>query len=144
MLIFCQCAKEEEVLTPQQQLDKDIQIIKDYLTANGLTANSTASGLHYIITNPGSGGHPNINSQVTVYYKGYYTDKKVFDQTTFGTPVTFPLSNVIKGWQEGIPLFQKGGYGFLFIPSGLAYGPNPQNGVPANAVMIFEIELVDF
>ncbi|MBI5915748.1 MAG: FKBP-type peptidyl-prolyl cis-trans isomerase [Bacteroidetes bacterium] len=133
----------DDPVTPQEQFEKDIEKIQEYLADNNLTADSTASGLHYITEVEGTGGHPTIDDDVTVFYKGYYLDGKVFDQT--GTdPVTFPLKNVIFGWQEGIPLFQKGGKGKLFLPSGLAYGPTPPPGVRKNAVMIFEVELVDF
>ena len=142
LLIVCSCAKEP--LTYEEQLAKDIEIINSYLTENGLTANSTASGLRYIITQAGSGAHPGPNSTVTVNYKGYYTNKEVFDQSDPGSPITYKLSQFIKGWIEGIQLMQKGGKAILLVPSGLAYGPNPTNGIPANAVMIFEIELIDF
>jgi FKBP-type peptidyl-prolyl cis-trans isomerase FkpA len=91
----------------------------------------------------GTGGNPTINDEVTVFYKGYFLDDSVFDQTS-SDPISFPLGNVIKGWQEGIPLFKKGGKGKLFLPSVLAYGSNPPPGFPKNAVMIFDVELVDF
>jgi FKBP-type peptidyl-prolyl cis-trans isomerase FkpA len=135
--------KKDEILSPEAQLAKDVEKIQDYLTDNNLTAQSTASGLHYIVEVEGDGNHPTINDKVTVFYKGYFLDGKVFDQTG-ANPVTFPLTNVITGWQEGIPLFKKGGKGKLFLPSGLAYGSYPPNGIPKNAVMIFDVELVNF
>jgi FKBP-type peptidyl-prolyl cis-trans isomerase FkpA len=106
-------------------------------------AQSTASGLHYVIEEPGTGGHPTLDDEVTVNYKGYLLDGNVFDQTS-GTPITFGLRQVILGWQEGIPLFQKGGKGKLFIPSGLGYGANPPSGIPSRAVLAFDVDLVDF
>ena len=134
------CKKE---VSYEEQLTQDIKKIQAYLAENNLTAQSTASGLHYLIEVEGNGEHPTINDVVVVHYKGYYLDGTVFDQT--GTdPISFPLSAVITGWQEGIPLFSKGGKGKLFLPSGLAYGKNPPSGVPANAVMIFDVELIDF
>ena len=141
-LSFFSCDKG---LTDEQQLQADIDDIKDYLADHNLTAQSTASGLHYIITTEGSGGHPTINSKVTVNYVGkLLKNEKVFDQTT-GTPVSFNLKNLIKGWQEGIPLLQKSGKGTFFIPSALGYGPEGAGSdIPPNAPLIFEIELVDF
>ncbi len=141
LTLFAACAKDD--LSPEEQLIKDTEIIQAYLTDHSLTAQSTASGLHYLIEVEGTGGHPNINHEVTVFYKGYFTDDEVFDQTG-GTPISFPLANVITGWQEGIPLFQKGGKGKLFLPSALGYGRNPPSGIPSNAVLIFDVELVDF
>ena len=141
-LLFLSC---EKGLTDEQQLQADIKKIKDYLADHNLTAQSTASGLHYIITIPGTGGHPTLTSMVSVNYIGkLLKNENVFDQTT-GTPRTFLLENLIEGWKEGIPLLQRGGKGTFFVPSALGYGPNGSGGdIPANAPLIFEIELVDF
>ncbi len=139
--LFFSCDKG---LTVEQQLNADIAKIEAYLADHNLIAESTPSGLHYIITEPGTGGHPSSSSTVTVNYLGkLLKNEKVFDQTN-GTPITFPLQNLIVGWQEGIPLLQKGGKGTFFIPSALGYGPYSSGDIPANAPLIFEIELVDF
>ncbi|HMG16686.1 MAG TPA: FKBP-type peptidyl-prolyl cis-trans isomerase [Saprospiraceae bacterium] len=143
LAMFCHCAKDDS-LSPEDQLKKDDGIIQDYLTVHKLTATKTASGLYYIITNPGSGSNPTVNNVVTVYYQGYFTDNTVFDQTVFGTPATFPLKSVIKGWQEGIPLIKKGGEVKLLIPSYLGYGNSPPGGIPENAVLIFDVQLLSF
>jgi FKBP-type peptidyl-prolyl cis-trans isomerase FkpA len=135
------CKKD---VSPEEQLQIDIQKIKDYLTANNLTATETASGLHYIITQEGTGNNPTLSSNVTVKYKGYLLDGMVFDQTSGSTTATFPLANLIEAWQEGIPLLKKGGKGTFLSPSALAYGPNGVPGIPGNSVLIFEIELVNF
>ena len=124
--------------------ESDMEKIEGYLADNNLTATSTPSGLYYIITKEGTGGHPNLSSSVTVKYKGYRLNGEVFDETTGNNTATFPLTNLILGWQEGIPLLKKGGKGTFFSPSGLAYGPNGVAGIPANSVLIFEIELVNF
>jgi FKBP-type peptidyl-prolyl cis-trans isomerase len=131
-------------LSAAEQLEQDIEKIKKYLSDNNLTATATLSGLHYIITTPGTGGSPNLQSNVTVKYKGTLLDGTIFDQTTGSQTATFPLANLIPGWQEGIPLLQKGGKGAFLLPSALGYGPNPVGPIPANSVLIFEIELVDF
>jgi len=123
----------------------DKKIIEDYLADNNLTAQSTASGLYYIIEKPGGVNHPNINSLVTAHYKGYLTDGTVFDESySKGSPSTFALNAVIKGWQEGLQLIGVKGKIQLFIPSALGYGSTGKGGVPPNTVMIFEVELVEF
>jgi FKBP-type peptidyl-prolyl cis-trans isomerase FkpA len=122
----------------------DMDKIEAYLADNNLTATATASGLYYIITQEGTGDHPNLLSSVTVRYKGYLLDGTVFDQTTGNQTVTFPLANLIQGWQEGIPLLKKGGKGTFFCPSDLGYGSQQVGSIPPNSVLIFEIELVDF
>jgi FKBP-type peptidyl-prolyl cis-trans isomerase len=128
-------------------MEDNLKDIEEYLTDNNLTAQSTSSGLHYIIDNPGSSDHPTLQNVVTVHYHGYLSNGDVFDSSIDrGTPAEFPLTGVIQGWREGIPLFGKGGSGQLFIPSHLAYGENPPNGssIPKNAVLIFDVELIDF
>ena len=122
----------------------DKQIIEKYLADSNLTAQSTSSGLYYIIEKPGGANHPNINSLVVANYKGYLPDGTVFDESySSGSPTTFALNGVIKGWQEGIPLFGKGGKGMLLIPSRYGYGSEPPPGVRKNAVLIFDIHLID-
>lgn len=132
-------------LSPEEQLQKDIEEIQKYLSDKGLTATTTDSGLHYIITQEGTGGHPTLQNTVTVKYKGYLLDGTVFDETTGAQTATFPLTNLIKGWQEGIPLLKKGGKGTFLLPSVLGYGPQGSSGsIPPNAPLVFEIELVNF
>ncbi len=124
----------------------DQDIIQDYLDDNGLTAQKTDSGLHYIIKKEGIGNlHPGFNSQVTARYEGYFTDGQVFDNGG-GNAVTFALGNTILGWQEGIPLIKKEGEIQLFIPSSLAYGTQTVGRVSGTecSVIIFDVTLEDF
>lgn len=135
LLILVSCKKD---VTDYGPIDK--KIIEDYLKAKGLTAQSTSSGLYYIIEEPGGSVHPNINSKVIANYKGYLANDTVFQE---GNHVTFSLSGVIAGWQEGIPLIGLNGKIKLLIPSGLGYGSTAIPNVPANSVLIFDVELVE-
>ncbi len=137
-LLFSTCKREKAV----DYTLEDEKIISQYVSDNKLDAKVTASGLHYVITNPGSLVQPNSNSKVTVKYKGYLTNGTVFDETNNGG-ATFSLNSVIAGWQEGIPLFKKGGKGILLIPSALGYGSKATGSIPANSVLIFDIDLLD-
>ncbi|MBT8219671.1 MAG: FKBP-type peptidyl-prolyl cis-trans isomerase [Bacteroidia bacterium] len=124
--------------------DQDLISMEDYIAENNITlTTSTSSGLGLLITYPGGANRPTISSQVTVKYTGYLTSGEVFDDGG-GNPITFPLRNVILGWQEGIPYFGTGGKGTLFIPSNLAYGSRGTGSIPPNADLIFDIELIDF
>jgi len=136
---FYACNKEDN-LSEEDQLSKDIGLIQDYLSDHNLEAESTSSGLHYIIETPGMDSYPTINSTVTVQYTGYLLNGTEFDSGT----ATFPLRNVIKGWQEGIPLFKRLGRGKLFIPSHLGYGSSGTSSIPSNSVIIFDIRLISF
>tara|TARA_B110000027_G_C15960681_1_gene229769 strand:+ start:202 stop:588 length:387 start_codon:yes stop_codon:yes gene_type:complete len=122
------------------QLDEEI--ILQYINDNNLNAEPTGSGLYYVLNSNGNGDFPNINSIVTVAYKGTLIDGTIFDQSD-ATGATFPLSNVIQGWQEGIPLFSEGGSGILLIPSALGYGNQAIGSIPANSVLIFEVTLLN-
>lgn len=139
IIILSACTKEDT--TDYKAIDK--KIIEDYIAAKGLTASSTAEGIYYVVDNPGSSQHPTANSYVKVHYKGYLTNDTVFDQTS-GTAAQFYLSQTIKGWQIGIPLFGKGGKGKLLIPSDYAYGDKSYTKIPAHSVLIFDIVLSDF
>ncbi len=127
----------DDETTYEEQLAIDIEKIQDYLSENGLTAQSTASGLHYILEQEGTGIKPTINSVVEVEYTGKLLNGEIFDNGT----IEYPLWKLIEGWQEGIPLFGVGGQGKLLIPSGLGYGSEDIEGIPANSVLIFDIKL---
>ncbi len=140
-LSFLSC-KKDKVLTPEEQLQADIKIIEEYAAHNGLITQSTPSGLHYIITKEGFGDHPTLSDSVKVEYTGSLTTGLVFEEPA--QPVTFKLSNLIQGWQEGIPLLRKTGKGTFLIPSALAYGPDGAGNIDGNTVLIFDIQLDDF
>ena len=126
----------------QLQLDRDI--IEEYIAEHDLDAESTPSGLYYVIEKPGNDQRPDLSHDVEVKYRGYLTSGQVFDETTGNNTLTAPLSNLILGWQEGIPLFGKSGKGILLIPSHLGYGDRQVGVIPENSVLIFDIELIDF
>lgn len=120
----------------------DRAIIHKYLADSSLVADSTADGLFYIISDPGSGAQPGDSSYVTVTYKGYLVDGTVFDQTS-GTTSSFFLTSVVAGWREGMKLIKKGGKIKLLIPSALGYGGNSVGVIPANSVLIFDVNLLN-
>jgi FKBP-type peptidyl-prolyl cis-trans isomerase FkpA len=130
--------------TDVDQAKVDREIIRKYISDSSLVADSTASGLFYVIADSGIGANPVSTSSVLVYYKGYFTDGTIFDQNPAGLPKTFLLNGVIAGWTEGVPKIRKGGKIKLLIPSALGYGSAGFGGVPGNTVLIFDIELVNF
>jgi FKBP-type peptidyl-prolyl cis-trans isomerase FklB len=110
---------------------------------------TTASGLQYeILEKSKSTEKPNSEDMVKVKYTGKLLDGKIFDSTdknNAGNPIEFQLNRVIKGWTEGVSLMSKGAKYRFFIPSELAYGENGAGmDIGPNAVLIFDIELVDF
>lgn len=137
-LSFVGCKKFD----PEEQAKIDKQEILDYISDRGLDATATGTGLYYVIEDAGTGATPNINSTVTVEYRGRLTDGSVFDESD-AAGISFSLSSVIQGWQEGIPLFKEGGSGILLVPSALGYGEDGSGSVPANAVMVFDVKLLE-
>ena len=117
----------------------------EYADKNNLDLESHESGIYYIVEKEGTGtAHPNFNSQIIAHYKGTFLDDQVFDSSIGGAPLSFQLNQVIEGWQIAIPLMKKGEKTKFFIPSKLAYGERGSGSVPANTVLIFDIELIDF
>lgn len=125
------------------QLAIDNAIITDYITANNITGVQEVNGIRYVIKKQGSGVSPCLENDVQVIYKGtFLSNGETFDSTL--SPVQFPLNQLILGWQMTFPAFSKDTQVTIFIPSGYAYGPNgfPPR-IPANAILIFDIELVN-
>lgn len=145
VLFFTSCMNNDLEIQPQPEpIDFTAQNeaeIKTYIADNKLEATRTNSGLYYVINEEGTGKRPIASSNVTVAYKGYYKDKKVFDQSS-DSGISFGLNQVIKGWTEGIPLFKEGGNGILLVPSHLGYGSYDYRGIPGGSVLIFEVKLI--
>lgn len=103
------------------------------------------SGLQYSILTEGTGAvHPTAANRVTCHYHGTLIDGKVFDSSVKrGQPATFPLSQVIAGWTEGVQLMREGSKFRFFIPPHLGYG-NRQVGsdIGPNSTLIFDVELL--
>jgi len=141
------CSGDDTQFLPyEEQLAVDSQIIAEYLSNNGLTADSTTEGLRYEITSAGNGDFPTNGTNVTVNYTGKLLNGTVFDSNNKGS-FSFALGTgrVIQGWDLGIALLSKGGKATLYLPSGLAYGTRGAGrDIGANEVLIFDVELVDF
>jgi len=129
----------------------DAAIIEQYIADNELDATPATEGLYVVIDDPGAGQNPTINSTVRVKYDGKFIELNAQNQLVEGdsfdvsseSGATFPLSNVIRGWQLGIPLFKTGGVGKLIIPSGLAYGASGSGSIAPNSVLVFDVELLE-
>jgi FKBP-type peptidyl-prolyl cis-trans isomerase FklB len=152
---------EEEIKTVIMSLQKDLQAKQQekakaqgeknkkdgetFLTENKKKEGVKAlpSGLEYKVMTEGKGKSPKNTDTVTVHYKGTLIDGTEFDSSyKRGEPASFPVNGVIKGWTEALQLMKEGSKWQLFIPADLAYGESGRPGIPPNAVLIFEVELV--
>lgn len=103
---------------------------------------TTASGLQYKVITEGTGARPTATDTVTVNYVGTLIDGTEFDSS--GSPITFPLNQVIAGWTEGLQLMTVGSTYMFYIPANLAYGAAGRPPViPGNSVLVFQVELLD-
>ncbi|WBM73344.1 FKBP-type peptidyl-prolyl cis-trans isomerase [Saprospira grandis] len=128
----------------EKQSEKDREKILNYIEDNNLNAQEGEDGLFYVIEVEGTGDTASIADDVKVHYEGFLLNGDKFDSSIDrGTPATFPLANVIKGWQLGIPKFKEGGSGKLLIPSALGYGATGTSSIPANSVLIFDVEVIE-
>ena len=131
IFIFSGCKKTETQET-----------LEAYITRAGITdAIKDSRGFYYKILTEGTGVNPTVSSKVTIYYKGTLTNGSIFDQTG-AAPATFNLNQLILGWQYGLPLIKPGGKILLYLPPSLGYGSSPVGTIPANSVLIFEVQLV--
>jgi len=106
-------------------------------------AKTTASGLKYIIEEEGAGDSPKATDQVSVFYRGTFTDGREFDGNIGQKPISFGLNQVIPGWTEGLQLMKPNGKAVFYIPYALGYGANGYPGaIPPKSDLIFEVELV--
>ncbi|MDE2134582.1 MAG: FKBP-type peptidyl-prolyl cis-trans isomerase [Alphaproteobacteria bacterium] len=115
-----------------------------YLAGNAKqTGVVSLPGIQYQVIKRGKGAQPGRHDCVTVNYKGWLIDGKVFDQTK-GKPATFPAGALIPGWVEALQMMHAGDKWKLVIPAGLAYGRTGagDGAIPPNQTLVFEIELL--
>jgi len=141
-------AFQQATLERFEKRQKEVEeLSKAYLEKNKTAAGVkvTPSGLQYRVIKAGNGAAPTLNDTVRVHYVGKLVDGTVFDSSRErNEPAEFAVKQVIKGWQEGIPLMQVGSTYELVIPASLGYG---ERGAPPkigrNATLVFEVELLD-
>jgi len=102
------------------------------------------TGLQYKIIKEGAGVKPAAGSSVTVHYKGTLIDGTVFDSSyDRGEPATLSLTQVIKGWQEVVPMMKTGSKWQIYVPSKLAYGDRAASDlIGPGSTLVFDIELI--
>jgi FKBP-type peptidyl-prolyl cis-trans isomerase FkpA len=133
LLLWVSCSKEENTFRDE---------ILRYLTDRQYEYTDTL-GIWMVVQDSGSIEKPIESSLVSLEYKGQYLDNEVFDATG-AFPSEIKLSSAIPGLKNGIKLLGKNARALIIIPPDQAYGNNPPWGVRKNAVLVYDIHLVDF
>ena len=125
------------------QSELDDRLIREFITAKGITGMVKGpGGIYYVINAPGDGTTAiNAGSTVTAKYTGRYLDGTVFDSSADG--VSFGLGSVITAWKKIIPMITKGGKVRILVPSIEGYGTAGRDAIPANAVLDFDVEVTE-
>ncbi|MEQ8909776.1 MAG: FKBP-type peptidyl-prolyl cis-trans isomerase [Vicingaceae bacterium] len=156
----------EEMQAAQQKasaeaMQNEMTVLQNYLEANNVSAEPTASGMYFISKKKGTGAQAEAGKKVKVHYEGMLLDGTYFDTSVEEvakeqglynpqrdySPFEFTLGQgmVIKGWDEGVAMMKEGGKARFIIPSNLAYGANPRPGGPIKpySTLIFDVELIE-
>ena len=137
VILFMSCSNDDS----NNKIETEADILQ-YISNHNLVTKKSNSGLYYVIQKQGEGAKPTSNSNVTVNYKGYFLNGKIFDQSS-AAGISFNLQQVIKGWTEGLQLMSVGSKWKLYVPSELAYGERSAGPkIPGNSVLIFDLELL--
>lgn len=136
-------AFQTEVSAKQKEKHKKEgeKFLADNKTKEGVT--TTPSGLQYKIITTGTGQRPTSNDTFVAHYRGSLIDGTEFDNSyKRGDPFTNKVTMLIKGWTEALLLMPVGSKWQLFIPGELAYGERGRQGIPPNATLLFDMELL--
>jgi FKBP-type peptidyl-prolyl cis-trans isomerase len=121
------------------QLAQESPLIAAYFAKKGKKFQKTESGLFYSIEEPGFGDFPQMEETWVVNYRGTFLDGKEFDK---GDKVEMPLGQMIPGFNEALTLMNAGCKAVFVIPSTLGYGNQTRGPIPANSVLVFELEVI--
>jgi FKBP-type peptidyl-prolyl cis-trans isomerase FklB len=128
----------------QKLYGKNIEEGKKFLEANKKKPGvvTTPDGLQYEVIKAGNGPKPTANDQVKVNYKGTLINGTVFDTNEGKTPVTFGVSQVIKGWSEALTMMPVGSKWKIYVPAELGYMEREMGAIKPFSTLVFEVELL--
>jgi FKBP-type peptidyl-prolyl cis-trans isomerase len=134
-----------------QEQKREAKELKEYATKKSLKVQELPTGVLVVVDQAGDTLKASMGKTVRVFYKGYFTDGKVFDSNMGPNapnkePLVFQIGSggVIPGLESGLAQFGKGGKGTILIPALQAYGIAGQPPViPPYSNLLFDIEVTD-
>lgn len=142
-LLQASCTKSDEDRCKRVETTApsgEVATLQAYISSSGISAVGDSRGFFYIIHRQGDDTkRPSICSNVRVSYTGRLTNGTQVDASN---NASFTLGNLIPGWQEGIPLIGEGGSITLYLPPSLGYGAQARGNIPANSILVFQIDLL--
>jgi FKBP-type peptidyl-prolyl cis-trans isomerase FkpA len=156
-------AKDKETVMAKEKIRQEQEMETDlvkgtadmsaWLAENKIAAVKAGKGTFVVIKDPGTGRQADSGKYASVRYNGKDLSGKTFETNMDpkAPPFTFQVATesssmrAIRGWDEGLPLFKKGGKGTLYVPGALAYGRYPPQNSPfkPNQALVFDIEVVE-
>ncbi len=141
-------AGDDKKIAAQKATDE--KLLQEFFTKKHITPSKTPLGVYYTISKEGTGNKILAGETVSLNYTGRLLDGTVFDSNTdpafhHTDPLIFEVGKglVIKGYDKGVQLLKRGAVATLYIPSGLAYGERTKPQIPANSILVFDVEVLD-
>ncbi|HEX6334817.1 MAG TPA: FKBP-type peptidyl-prolyl cis-trans isomerase [Flavisolibacter sp.] len=130
----------------QEKLEAEKKAGADFMAVNKSKegVHTLDNGIQYEVLKQGTGRQATSTSVIRAHYRGSLLNGQEFDSSyRRNQPFSAPLTSLIKGWQQVIPLMTEGSTWRLWIPSDLAYGDRGTGGIPGGATLQFDIELLE-
>lgn len=134
--------EKERLDAMSKEKEKEDKELQAYFSAKKIQPQKAPQGTYVLVNEKGSGEPATVGKYITVKYDG----KLISNDERFDAGVyTFVLGtgNAIQGWHDGIPFFNKGGKGVLYIPGVLAYGDSQQSPGGPFAALKFDVEILN-
>ncbi len=143
--LFWGCVKSFTGGSNCQNVDPSLEVTQmiAFCDSKGIVYTKDSNDIFYQIIDTGAGIVPTDNSTISVTYHAYLLNGTFVDSTLAGHVVTGQLHVFIPGWRLAVPYIKKGGHIQMVIPSSLCYGCTGQGPIPPNAILYFDLELVD-
>jgi FKBP-type peptidyl-prolyl cis-trans isomerase FkpA len=143
-----QAATADRTKEFEKQKNVSAKAFETYMAKKSSGMQKTPLGSYIDIKTPGDGPSCDSGKLVSLLYRGkLIPSEKEFEtnMTNGAPPIEFVVGTgrVIRGWEEALPYFKKGGKGTIYIPADLAYGEQPGPGGQPHQPLLFEVEILD-